>query len=259
MDAIVTTDRKAHTASNELAREIATRLDLPLVNREKFSIDDLCSKYQVGKVLVAKKGALYLCSSEGELFFHPNMSQLRVKNLRLGQPDHMVEAMALKSGMEVLDCTLGFGADAIVASFVVGDTGKVVGLESSPLIATVTGYGLQHFVAGNYELHAAMRRIEVHNQEACSFLAQQPDNSFDVVYLDPMFRHPLKSSTNLAPLRGVADSRAVTAELLEQAKRVARQRVVMKETSRSQEFQRLGFPELAGGKWSKVHYGIIRL
>ena len=70
------------------------------------------------------------------------MSALRIKHLASGQPDSMVTAAGLKKGDHVLDCTMGMGADAIVASFVVGDQGRVVSLESEPVIAAITGHGL---------------------------------------------------------------------------------------------------------------------
>ena len=164
--------------------------------------------------------------------------------------------MGLQPGMQVLDCTLGLGADAIVASFAVGDGGSVTGLEASPLIAAVVGYGLAHFVAENYPIQEAMRRIQTVQTDYLAYLKAQPDASVDVVYFDPMFRHPLRESVQLAPLRTSADHRPVSLGAMEEAKRVARQRVVLKENSRSLEFARLGFAKIAGGKYSHVHYGI---
>jgi len=54
-----------------------------------------------------------------------------------------------------------------------------------------------------------------------------------------------------------ADSRETAAAAVEQAKRIARRRVVMKEANGSGEFQRLGFSQVLGGKYSSVAYGII--
>ena len=241
MVAIVTTDRKCHKESLELAAEMAAKLGLQQVPRQKESVAELMERYQADAVLVALQ------------------KELRLKNLRLGEKDHMTEAMGLQEGMSVLDCTLGFGADAIVASFGVGESGSVTGLEVSPLIAAVTGYGLQHFLPGNYPLYAAMRRIKVVNEDYLDYLRQQPDNSVDVVYFDPMFRKPLTASSSISPLRGVADHRPVSEEAVAEACRVARLRVVMKEASGSGEFARLGFQRLVGGKYSKVHYGVIDL
>lgn len=259
MKAVVTTDRKCHTESMELAKEMAEKLSLPLVPRQKEATAELMERYQVDAVLVALQNELRLHTQEGELFFHPNMSQLRLKNLRKGDKDHMTEAMGLEPGMSVLDCTLGFGADAIVASHGVGETGRVVGLEASPLIAAVTSHGLQHFMPHGYPLFAAMRRIEVVNSEYGAFLKQLADKSFDVVYFDPMFRVPLTKSSSMSPLRLVADPRALCEEAVQEARRVARRRVVMKEANGSGEFARLGFDKIMGGKYSSVHYGVMEL
>lgn len=255
--AIVTTERKCREESVALAQKLSAELHIDYVERHKESVGKLMEKHGVAAVLVAYPHELKLNSNAGEMFFHPNMSQLRVKNLRKGEKDHMSEAMGLHEGMSVLDCTLGFGADAIVASFGVSETGRVVGVESSPLIAAVTGYGLQHFLPGNYPLYAAMRKIEVVNMDYLDYLREQPDNSYDVVYFDPMFRKPLTASSGISPLRGVANHAALSVEAVEEAMRVARSRVVMKEANGSSEFARLGFEQIMGGKYSKVHYGVI--
>lgn len=257
MKAIVTTERKRHEESVALAEEFSAKLNMEYVERRKESVGKLLEAYGADAVLVAYPKELKLFSSAGEMFFHPNMSQLRVKNLRKGENDHMSEAMGIKAGMSVLDCTLGFGSDAIVASFGVGEAGKVTGVESSPLIAAVTGHGLGHFVPGNYPLYAAMRRIEVVNMDYLDYLRQQKDNSYDVVYFDPMFRKPLTASNGISPLRSVANHAPLSKEAVAEALRVARQRVVMKEASGSEEFARLGFHQLMGGKYSKVHYGVM--
>lgn len=256
---ITTTDRKNHGESVELAKWAAERLGWQFVSRQRASVPELMEKYSTDRVIIAKKGMLTLVTEAGEMFFHPNMAQIRVKNIRMGQGDRLVEALGIKEGMSVLDCTLGFGADAIVESFAVGEKGKVVGLEASPEIALITGHGMANFVAGNYPMHSAIRRVEVHNTEYLEFLKQQPDKSFDAVYFDPMFRHPFMDSKNINPLRLVADHRALCEEAVEEAKRVARYRVVMKESSRSEEFERLGFEIAPGGKHSNIHYGVINL
>ena len=258
MNAIVTTSRDPNKSNTLLAEQTAATLGIPFVQRQNSSLDELRNQYEVTCILVAKNNALTLETPDGELFFHPNMSHLRVKNLRKDQPDNMAKAMGLKEGMRVLDCTLGFGADAIVASFVTGAAGRVVGLEASPLIAAVTAHGLASFSRENEAMTAAMRRIEVVNTDALAYLQAQPDNAFDIVYFDPMFRHPLMQSENMNPLRYAAEHAPVSAAMITEARRVARCRVVLKETSKSTEFARLGFSEIAGGKYSPVHYGVWR-
>ncbi len=262
-DAIVTTGYRGHRWQAEnvaLAKETAERLRLPYEVRGHEALDAMRERTGAKYILVAKERKLFLETEEGELFFHPNMAHLRIKNLRFGNTgDRMIEAMGLKSGMTVLDCTLGLGADAIVASYVAGPTGQVTALESNPLTEAVIHAGMRHFTAENARIEAAVRQIQTHAADALTFLREQEDRSFDVIYFDPMFRHPLRASHSLDPLRLVADRRPLTTELITEARRVARFRVVMKENSRSGEFERLGFPEITGGKYSKVHYGVIHI
>jgi len=255
---IVTTGHKYNTTVVQTAKQKAAELNLLFIARENLSIESIRATYQTEFVLVVKKTGLLLATLEGDFFFHPNMAQLRLKNLLKGQKDNMLEAMQLKQGMEVLDCTLGMASDAIIASFAVGVKGRVVGVEASSLMATVIQDGLKTFSAVEpLGLQSAMRRIEVIQQDYGNYLKLVPDKSFDVVYFDPMFRHPLQDSLHLLPLRALADHRAVTVEAIKEARRVARQCVVMKENSRSLEFVRLGADRVVGGKYSHVHYGII--
>ena len=132
LNTIVTTDRKNHKESVELAAYAAEKLGIKNVKRNRAALPEMREEYGVDNILVAKKGSFVLDTLDGELFFHPNMSQLRIKNIRMGDEDHMTAAMDLKEGMSVLDCTLGFGADAIVASFVTGESGSVT-LSFSPI------------------------------------------------------------------------------------------------------------------------------
>lgn len=257
--AVITTGRRFRPENVRLAREVAEKLNISFIARNRESIEELRERYACENILVAKRGLLVLDTPEGELFFHPNMAHLRLKNLRMGEGDHMVAAMDLRKGMSVLDCTLGLGADAIVASYAVGAEGAVTAVEASPLVAAAIGYGLGHSLGDNYDMHEAMRRIRVVQSDYLDFLRNQRDRSFDVVYFDPMFRHPLMESANLNPLRRVADHRPVSVEAIAEAKRVARHRVVLKENSRSLEFARLGFLKLAGGQYSKIRYGYMEM
>ena len=199
--AVATTGRKQTEDAVTLARWAAAHAGIPYVERRNRSSAALREHCGAEFLLVAKHGLLTLETPHGDLFFHPNMAHLRLKNLRFGsggEGDRMVEAMDLVRGMHVLDCTLGFGADAIVASFAVGPEGSVTGVESEPLIETVVGYGLQHFKAENWPIQEAMRGVHTVCDEAAHYLKTLPDKSFDVVYFDPMFRHPLMESRSLA-------------------------------------------------------------
>lgn len=259
---VITTIRKVTIDLENKAKQIAKDLSIPYVTRNNLGIDKIKQQENADTVIVVKKDKLVLDLPTGEMFFHPNMAQVRMKRLRCGDIDNMLEAMGGREFLQnktILDCTLGFASDAIISSYGVGPKGKVIGLEVNPLIALIVKDGLKTYLPTNYDLKSAMDNITVINQDYLSFLKEQADNSFDVIYFDPMFRHALTDSKSLNPLRQLADMRAVSHEALNEAKRVAKYRIVFKENSRSLEFSRLGFTKICGGKYAPIHYGVIDL
>ena len=256
---IVTTIREPNTATKSLAEEISLNLGANFVPRENFSLDKLKMLHRAENILLVKKNSLSIVNAEGELFFHPNTAHLRIKNLRGGQGDRLIDALKISEGSKILDCTLGLGSDAIVESFIVGASGKVVALEINPLIAEIVSYGLKTFSDDSPHILEAMRRVEVINTDCEEFLKTCQDKSFDAVYFDPMFRRPIQKSSGLNPIRPLADARPLTEEIILEARRVAKFRVVMKEHSGSSEFSRLGFKITDGGKYSSVAFGVIEV
>lgn len=254
---IVTTIRKPNKATESFAEEISLKLGGQFVRREDSSFDTLKRLHGAENILLVKKNSLSIITSDGELFFHPNTAHLRIKNLRGGEGDRLIDALKISEGSTVLDCTLGLGSDAIVESFIAGAAGKVVALEINPLIAEVVSYGLKNFSDDSPHILQAMRRVEVINADCGKFLKTCADNSFDVVYFDPMFRRPVQKSSGLNPIRPLADNRPLTTETICEACRVAKFRVVMKEHNGSPEFERLGFKVAEGGKYSSVAFGVI--
>ena len=256
---IVTTARKPTPDVEKLAEEISLELGGKLVTRGDFSFDALKKFHGAQNILLVKKNSLSVVTSDGELFFHPNTAHLRIKNLRTGDGDRLVDALKISGGSKILDCTLGLGSDAIVESFVAGATGKVVALEINPLVAEIVRHGMKNFSDDSPHILEAMRRVEVLNVAAENFLPTCVENSFDVIYFDPMFRRPVGKSSGLQPLRPLADNRPLTPEIIREACRVAKFRVVMKEHSGSTEFERLGFKVVDGGKYSSIKFGVIKL
>lgn len=254
---IVTTARKPDTASETLAARLADKLGGQFVMRGDFSFDTLKKIHGAEKILLVKKNSVSVVTAEGELFFHPNTAHLRIKNLRGGEGDRLIDALNISAGSKVLDCTLGLGSDALVTSYVVGSSGKVVALEVNPLIAEVVRHGMKNFSDDSPHILDAMRRVEVIAADCRDYLKTCATDSFDAVYFDPMFRRPINKSSGINPIRPLADNSPLTAEVIREACRVARRRVVMKEHSGSAEFERLGFELAQGGKYSSVAFGVI--
>jgi hypothetical protein len=257
MNFVVTTGQHPTEKEFALAQRWSKVLGAPLAFRKNMSLARLKEGYAVDALLVVTKNGPVVHTAGGDFFFHLSMAELRIKNLINGKHDHMVAAMGLKEGMSVLDCTLGLATDALVASLAVGGAGKVVGLEASALIAFVTEYGLKNFALQEEYLKEAFTRIQVINIDFNSYLRTLPANSFDVVYFDPMFRQPIQKSSTLKPIRYLADNRPLAVEALNYATRIAKKRVVIKETHDSTEFKRLGISTIVGGKYSSISYGVI--
>ena len=254
---IVTTTGDPTPAVQEEARRIAAEFQVCYVERGRQSLKVMMETNGVSQLLVVGKNGLTAQTPGGPMFFHLSMAELRLKNLADGKPDHMTEALGMADGISILDCTLGLGTDAIVASYLTGETGRVLGLEASPVLAFLVKTGLRTFHTATDALTAALRRIEVKNLDSADYLRCLPDKSWDVVYFDPMFRQPVYNSSALKPLRFLADKRPLTPEMIADACRVARQRVVIKEAQGSDEFTRLGCQKFYGGKHSSVAYGVI--
>lgn len=257
MEFIITTITKVNTDLIYQAQALAQKFNKKFVTRNNLSLERLKQDNNVDNILIFTKEGLKAHTSQGDLFFHLNMAQLRILNLNRNQKDHMVEAMDLKPKMSVLDCTLGLGTDATVASYIVGENGKVVGLESATLIYLITKYGLANFNHDNIAINHSLRRIESFNLHYLDYLKAQGDNSFDIVYFDPMFRKPIQDSANFKPMRAIANMEQLQSKALVEALRVAKKRVVIKETKDSMEFKRLNISQIYGGKYSSVSYGVI--
>lgn len=253
---VVTTSHEPSANEKVKAVSIAASLSVPFVERNRASLDKMYKQYEVcGVLIVTKQGLRYESSGNPSFFFHPNLSVVRLKQWSKGENDAMVRTANLLEGDQVLDCTLGMAADAIVSSFVTGASGKVVGLESEPLLACMVSEGLQNYCSGRPAVDDAMRRIEVVNCNYRSYLSECKSDSFDIVVFDPMFRKTVYGSKAMQMLKPLANSTAVDEESVAHAVRVARRRVLLKERKNSSEFARLGFKVIHQS--SSYSWGVI--
>ncbi|SDY98977.1 class I SAM-dependent methyltransferase [Thermoactinomyces sp. DSM 45892] len=236
---------------------MAGELAVPYKERHRLSLPGLFDQADRDEViLITKKGWRYERKDGHSFHFHPNTSALRIKNLARGESDSLVKFAELRSGDHVLDCTLGMASDAIVASYAVGDSGRVVGLESQPVLAQMVRQGLKTTITNRTRLDAAMRRVEVVGQDYRDTLPIMKDDSFDVVIFDPMFRSTIKSSSAMQVLKPLANPVPLDQESVQHAVRVARRLVMLKERPDSGEFERLGFTIVKAS--SQFAWGVIR-
>ena len=254
---IITTGGRPDDSSRQLAAEAAIALGYPVVERKKQSVARMQEQY-AADVLVAGKNRyeLYRRGMQEPFFFHPNSAAFRLKRLVKGETDPMIEAAQLRLGDSFLDCTLGLASDSIVAASSVGETGKVLGVEADEAVAFITGRGLRSFPTHSEQLVDAMNRIEVVSSVADTFLRSQPDASWEIVYIDPMFHQPIEESSNFTPLRQAGVHSLLTEEWMQQALRVCRRRVVVKDRFDSPVFERFNMERQLRPN-TKFHFGYI--
>lgn len=243
------------------AAELAAELGGKLIERRSQTLAQLARRYEDDKLLVVTSDELryYERGTETPLYFHPSMAYVRVKRLRKGERDPMVELSDCRRGDTVLDCTAGLASDAIVFSYAVGPEGAVTALESEPVLCAVVREGLKSYRTELPDVNEALRRIRMVRAEHGAYLKSLPDDSFDIVYFDPMFRQPVTESSSLEPLRALANHEALSPETVAEAVRVARKAVLIKEKNNSPEFERLGFKRCPVKKTSAVGYGVITI
>ncbi|PLT28413.1 class I SAM-dependent methyltransferase [Peribacillus deserti] len=256
---LVTTGGRTDKEWVEKARGIAEELRVPYVPRRKRSIAGLQQEYKEDCLVVGKNRIeLYERNQASPFFFHPNAAMLRLKRIKKGESDPLIEAADFKRGMSFLDCTLGLASDSIVASFIAGETGKVTGIEANPYLAYIVKQGLLQWDSGSIEYNQAMRRIHIQSGSHLEILQSLDSNSVDVIYFDPMFEETIPESSGIQALSGFALHETLSSEAVKEAMRVGNKRVVLKDHYKSGRFYEFGFTVLRR-KTSKFHFGVIEL
>jgi len=259
MNTVVTTAGRTSEEYILQANNISKLLDFAYIKRQKKSVSTIQKEQQANVLVVSKERLeLYSYGSTSPFFFHPNSAAFRIKRLLNGEQDSFLEATCLEKGDHFLDTTAGLCSDSIIASFAVGESGIVHACEKEPTIAYVVDVGLKTYRTNTEALQKSMRNVQLIHQGAVDYLKAAEPNSYDVVYLDPMFEEVIEESSNFQLLReaGVHDS--LTEEWVAEAKRVARKRVVLKAHFRSTLFEQFGF-EREIRLTSKFHYGILEV
>ena len=223
----VTCNKNDNRILKEQARAWALQLQVPYVKRyDNGSLDAMLADHHLDALLIAGKKGPQLYSREGMMLYHPGLGKVRWQRVvQRNENDNFLTAMHLSPGQRVLDCTVGLAADALLASHAVGETGKVIGLEASLPLWFLTSRGV------------------------ISYKSQIPE-----LYFDPMFRQPVKKSSEMVPLRPLAFSEPLTLEMVELALKAA-PRVVIKERS-VEILEEYGCTGFVGTKYSAVRFGI---
>jgi hypothetical protein len=126
----------------------------------------------------------------------------------------------------IVDGTLGLANDALHAACITG--ASVVGIEGSPVIASLLEEGLPRMAREGEAWSEAASRISLVHGRTVDVLRAMDSDSVDVVMLDPMMSKPKKSAPGFAGLREFAVHDRADGEVLHEAARVARRRVLLK-------------------------------
>ncbi|TLS35443.1 class I SAM-dependent methyltransferase [Pseudalkalibacillus caeni] len=256
---IITTAGRTKSPLVKKANRLSESYNFPYIERNKLSLAQLKEKYHDDVLVVGKEKIFLLLENEEEpVFFHPNSAMFRAKRFLKGEKDPLVSIAGLTEGMSFLDCTLGLASDCIIASMAVGLSGKVTGVEGNKLLYLLVKEGLQTWNSGIDEIDLSMRQVKVDLKDHYSFLMASDNNSYDVVYFDPMFETPVKGSNGLSGIKKVAMHSSLTAETIQEAKRVARKRIILKDHWKSERFDYFGFNQIKR-KTATFHYGVIEI
>lgn len=257
---IVTTAPKPSDRAAAQAQRLALELSAKYMLRRNLTVRKLARMSSDGRLIVVTENEVryYEGQSDLPLYFHPSMAFVRVKRLRKGETDPLIELSRCQEGDFVVDCTAGFAADSLVFSYAAGESGSVVAIESEAVLCAIVREGLAAYRTTLEDVDAAMRRITMIRENHLDYLKSLPDRSVDIVYFDPMFRQPIHESSSMEPLRMIANMNELSEQSVAEAKRVARKTVLMKEHQASAEFGRLGF-ERRHVNTSKIAYGVIQI
>lgn len=253
----ITTGYKPTNEQRLQAQKLASEWQLPYVERGHASLRRLAERTRIFHWLVQLQRGLVATDGKTRLEFHLQMAKLRALNWERKRQDHFADLLHEVSPERFLDATFGRGSDAIMAAYTLPENVEIIALEKSFPVYAVGRDGLRSMqVPEAAALTAALRRIHLLHADVSDYLKKQPDNRFDVIYFDFMFHHTVSQTNNLADLRIFAAQSGLDEILWEDAKRVAKKRIIVKNRPFASWFKTHPPTFLRGGTYSRVVYGV---
>jgi hypothetical protein len=254
----VTTAREERPGQRQVALGLAQRLGAPWIERRGRGVARILAEEGLASLIaVNAEGVMWCDGNGGRCFWHPNMALVRIRSAqRSGLPDPLARAAGARAGDHILDATLGLGADAIVLSEAVGPTGRIVGLEASPVLAALAAHGLATYP---HRLAEALRRVEVVCRDYREYLAAPAvaDAGWAVICFDPMFEHTVTRSNGLEGVRRLACYDRLAPETIARARTLVTRAVVVKGRSEDPWLAGLGPDRIVQGRHNRVAYGVF--
>ena len=255
----VTTIRNSTAPIIEETKARAQVLGFPYFKRED-TLEEMAARYHVDGFLIYGKQLPYYWNGGEEYRFHMGTAVLRTSQMEKGNQDRLCRLLPTDDFCSVLDCTFGQAGDSSTMSWYLLDRGQVTALEKSPILYEIGRAGIAGYVDKDEKLTKAVRRISLWHQDFKTFLQQAAPKSFDVIYFDPMFHHPVKREVNdMEGFRRAASYDGLAEEVLRLAMKVARKKIIVKERPFSPLFRNGLFTEVHGKKGQTTAYGVINL
>ncbi len=245
--------RKGGTAETVRARRYATWFGVPYIERCGRGLSQLTRETGHDLWLVVEQDGFYVAADGIRNRFHLNMAALRWREWEQNGKDYLSAIAAEMRPQRILDATYGIGSDALMLA--AATRAEVVALEASWPLYVVGKVGLAETTESALPL-AAAERIHLWHTDALTYLSQQESESFDLIYFDFMFTHPVPGSGNLQAVRRWGLQGGMTEALWREATRVCRGRIVRKERPFGAWLRTHPPDVLRGGKYSKVCYGV---
>ena len=253
---LISTSSKTNAYLIEQAKKVSQLLQMPYVPRKHQSVEDLLTTYHcAGALIITKEGPSFVSKEGVPHQFHLSMAHLRLLEIDRGHTDHLLRAIGYETVTSVLDCTAGLGSDSAVISYGCPHLTRHTAIEGHPILGYITNYGFRHFQHKNPNVTEALRRIQLVICNYQDYLEQLKPNSYDVIYVDPMFENPVYESPQFLQWRGHLLESKITPEIVELALEKSK-RLVIKERKGSRLFKDIPPIEMVGGKYSSIAYGI---
>lgn len=253
----VTTIRNPSPAMIEEAKQRGKRLGFPYVRRED-TLEEMAAQGNLSGFLIYGRVLPYYWNQGEEYRFHLGTAVLRISQMEKGNQDRLCRLLPQDGFCRVLDCTFGQAGDSSTMSWFLRGRGQVTALEKSPILYEIGRAGILGYQDKKSDRTEAVRRIRLHHAAYQAFLKDAAAKSFDVVYFDPMFHHPVKREVNdMEGFRRAASYDSLSEEVLRLAGKVARKRIIVKERPFSPLFRNGLFTAVYGKKGQSTAYGVI--
>lgn len=256
----ITTGKKTDERLIAHAQELAQKWGLTYIARNKQSLEVLLNALSIAGIFILEKERLIYKGLDFNVFWHPSTAKIATGELEQLKKTSLIRALDLREGDHVLDATFGLGSDALRIAMALGVGGKLVGLEAQLPLALLASEGLSHIEnTQNKALIEAASRIELRHTQHLTFLRALPSDSYDVVYFDPMFEKPKWEAHGINGIRQVAKHESLSEAAIEEAVRVCRRRVVIKERFGATVLSHPAIQAVVGEKDPRrVVYGVIQ-